>query len=105
MFHPLIASNGELALQYQFPRWRPHRDYLFHVLHYVKAVFKKCVLDTIVEKQAVNKEAYRIYRNENKIFAKLAQQRAQLSITDSILYDNYPASNSIKFSPLANEEF
>ncbi|KAG0294527.1 hypothetical protein BGZ98_001742, partial [Dissophora globulifera] len=59
MFHPLIDSHGELMLQYQFPQWRPHRDYLFHVLHFVKAVFKKCVLDTFVEKQAVNKEAYR----------------------------------------------
>ncbi|KAI7818632.1 ubiquitin-conjugating enzyme/RWD-like protein [Gamsiella multidivaricata] len=93
MWHPLIDNQGQLALQYQFPQWRPHRDYLFHVLHFVKAAFKKCVLDTIVEKQA------------NKIFAKLAQQRAQLSITESSLYDNYPSNNSIKFSPLSDEEF
>ncbi|KFH67007.1 hypothetical protein MVEG_07531 [Podila verticillata NRRL 6337] len=105
LFHPLIDQHGQLALQYQFPQWRPHRDYLFHVLHYVKAIFKKCVLDTVVEKQAVNKEAYRMYRNENTIFAKLAQQRAQLSITDSNLYDNYPANNSIKFGPLGDQEF
>ncbi|KAG0354446.1 hypothetical protein BGZ54_001636 [Gamsiella multidivaricata] len=105
MWHPLIDNQGQLALQYQFPQWRPHRDYLFHVLHFVKAAFKKCVLDTIVEKQAVNKEAYRMYRHENKIFAKLAQQRAQLSITESSLYDNYPSNNSIKFSPLSDEEF
>lgn len=45
------------------------------------------------------------YRNENNIFAKLAQQRAQLSITDSNLYDNYPANNSIKFGPLGDQEF
>ncbi|KAF9956775.1 hypothetical protein BGZ72_002461 [Mortierella alpina] len=105
MWHPLIDGNGQLALQYQFPQWRPHRDYLFHVLHFVKAVFKKCVLDTIVEKQAVNKEVLRIYRNENTIFAKLAQQRAQLSITESNLYDNYPANNSIKFGPLSDDQF
>ncbi|KAF9159206.1 hypothetical protein BGX21_007417 [Mortierella sp. AD011] len=105
MFHPLIDNHGQMALQYQFPQWRPHKDYLFHVLHFVKAAFKKCVLDSIVEKQAVNKEAYRMYRQENKIFAKLAQQRAQLSITDSNLYDNYPANNSIKFSRINEEEF
>ncbi|KAK3818903.1 MAG: ubiquitin-conjugating enzyme/RWD-like protein [Benniella sp.] len=105
MWHPLIDNQGYLALQYQFPQWRPHRDYLFHVLHFIKAAFKKCVLDTIVEKQAVNKEAYRMYRQENKIFARLAQQRAQLSITDSILYENYPANNSIRFSPLGEEQF
>ncbi|KAG0199326.1 hypothetical protein BGX28_007377 [Mortierella sp. GBA30] len=105
MWHPLIDSNGQLALQYQFPQWRPHQDYLFHVLHFVKAAFKKCVLDTILEKQAVNKEALRMYRNENTIFAKLAQQRAQLSITESNLYDNYPANNSIKFGPLSEDQF
>jgi len=60
MWHPLIDNQGYLALQYQFPQWRPHRDYLFHVLHFIKAAFKKCVLDTILEKQAVNKEAYRM---------------------------------------------
>jgi len=59
-FHPLIDNHGYLALQYQFPQWRPHRDYLFHVLHFIKAAFKKCVLDTVLEKQAVNKEAYRM---------------------------------------------
>ncbi|KAF9910125.1 hypothetical protein EC991_007257 [Linnemannia zychae] len=105
MWHPLIDDRGQLALQYQFPQWRPHRDYLFHVLHFIKAIFKKCVLDTIVEKQAVNKEAYRMYRNENTIFAKLTQQRSQLSITETNLYDNYPANNSIKFGPLSEQEF
>ncbi|KAF9547866.1 hypothetical protein EC957_007593 [Mortierella hygrophila] len=105
MWHPLIDNHGQLALQYQFPQWRPHRDYLFHVLHFIKAVFKKCVLDTIVEKQAVNKEAYRMYRNENTIFAKLTQQRSQLSITENSLFENYPANNSIRFGPLSDEEF
>ncbi|KAF9435673.1 hypothetical protein BGZ76_005765 [Entomortierella beljakovae] len=105
MFHPLIDSYGQLALQHQFPQWRPHKDYLFHILHYVKAIFKKCVLDTITEKQAINKEAFRMYRQENKIFAKLAQQRAQLSITDSNLYENYPANNTIKFSRLNEDEY
>ncbi|KAI1313883.1 hypothetical protein EDD11_002418 [Mortierella claussenii] len=105
VWHPLIDQHGQLALQYQFPQWRPHRDYLFHILHFIKSAFKKCVLDSIVEKQAVNKEAFRMYRQENKIFAKLAQQRAQLSITETSLYDNYPANNSIKFSPLHEDEF
>ncbi|KAF9895572.1 hypothetical protein BX616_009374, partial [Lobosporangium transversale] len=105
MWHPLVDQQGFLALQYQFPQWRPHRDYLFHVLHFVKAIFKKCFLDTIQEKQALNKEAFRIYRQENKIFGKLAQQRAQLSITDSSLYDNFPANNPIKFTSLSEEEF
>ncbi|KAF9583119.1 hypothetical protein BGW38_010205 [Lunasporangiospora selenospora] len=105
MFHPLIDEYGQLVLQYQFPQWRPHRDYLFHVLHYIKAVFKKCVLDTVVERQAVNKEAHRMYRQENTIFAKLAQQRAKLSCSESTLYDHSPANNSIRFRELDEAEF
>ena len=104
-FHPLIDQQGYLALQYQFPQWRPHRDYLFHILHFIKAAFKKCVLDSVLEKQAVNKEAFRMYRHENSIFAKLAQQWAQLSITESHLYSNYPSYNTIKFESLSEQEF
>ncbi|KAG0232055.1 hypothetical protein BGW42_008488 [Actinomortierella wolfii] len=105
IFHPLIDQQRELVLQYQFPTWTPHQDYLFHVLHFIKACFKKCILDRTTEKQAVNKVAYRMYRHEPTIFAKLAQQSAQLSITEQKLYEHHPPNNSIKFSPLSDPEF
>ncbi|KAG0269327.1 hypothetical protein DFQ27_004011, partial [Actinomortierella ambigua] len=108
IFHPLIDqkdNNRELMLQYQFPTWTPHQDYLFHVLHFIKACFKKCILDRTTEKQAINKEAQRMYRHEPTIFAKLAQQSAQLSIAEPSLYEHHFPNNSIKFSPMSDPEF
>ncbi|KAL1925776.1 uncharacterized protein VTP21DRAFT_659 [Calcarisporiella thermophila] len=105
MFHPLVDQNGQLSIGQQFPTWTPNRDYIFHVLHYVRNIFKKVALDGLMEKYCLNKEAYRMYRNEVHIFAKLAQQCAQLSITESILYDNYPESNTIRFNPLSDTKF
>lgn len=45
------------------------------------------------------------YRNDPQIFAKLAQQCAQLSITESYLFDHFPDNNMIKFSPLSEAKF
>lgn len=58
MFHPLIDGGGNLSLTYQFPVWRPYQDYIFHVLHYIKNIFKKAVLDKLVDKHCPGKEAY-----------------------------------------------
>lgn len=44
MFHPLIGRDGYFNLAQQFPQWRPHKDYLCHVLHYVKNSFREAVI-------------------------------------------------------------
>ncbi|RUS22627.1 hypothetical protein BC937DRAFT_88233 [Endogone sp. FLAS-F59071] len=105
MFHPLVDQKGGFNMGQQFPAWRPHQDYIFHVLHYIKNAFKKVVLDNLLEKYAKNKEAYRMYHNEPHIFANLAQQCAQLSITESILFENFPESNMIRFTSLKDGKF
>jgi hypothetical protein len=38
---------------------RPKQDHVFHLLHWIKAMFKKEVLDSVKEEDAVNKEAFR----------------------------------------------
>ncbi|KAI8139794.1 ubiquitin-conjugating enzyme/RWD-like protein [Fennellomyces sp. T-0311] len=105
MFHPLVDVQGNLSISQQFPTWRPYQDYLFHVLHYVKNIFKRVVLDGLVDKHCLNKEAYRLYRTDPTVFGKLAQQCAQLSITESYLFDHFPDNNLIKFSPLSEAKF
>ncbi|CAO3685999.1 unnamed protein product [Umbelopsis ramanniana] len=105
MFHPLVDTQGRLSIAQQFPVWRPHQDYIFHILHYIKNAYKRVVLDGLVEKYCPNKEAYRLYRNDPQIFSKLAQQCAQLSITESYLFDHFPDNNMIKFSPLSESKF
>lgn len=39
------------------------------------------------------------------MFGKLAQQSAQLSITESYLFDHFPENNLIKFSKLSEAEY
>ncbi|CAO3657924.1 unnamed protein product [Rhizopus stolonifer] len=60
MFHPLVDGGGNLSITQQFPTWRPFEDYIFHVLHYIKNIFKKNMLDRLIDKHCFNKEAYRL---------------------------------------------
>ncbi|CAO3621544.1 unnamed protein product [Mucor fragilis] len=105
LFHPLVDVKGNVCISQQFPVWRPYQDYTFHVLHYLKNMFKKVVLDGLNDKYCYNKEAYRLYRHDIAIFAKLAHQSAQLSITESFLYDHPEDDNPIRFSPLSDAKF
>ncbi|CAO3594370.1 unnamed protein product [Absidia cylindrospora] len=105
MFHPLVDAQGNVSLSQQFPTWRPHQDYLFHVLHYLKNMFKQDVLEKLLDKHCHNKEAYRLFRNDVPVFCKLSQQCAQLSITESYLFDQFPDDNMIRFSPLSEIKF
>lgn len=61
LFHPLVDVKGNVCISQQFPVWRPYQDYTFHVLHYLKNMFKKVVLDGLNDKYCYNKEAYRLY--------------------------------------------
>lgn len=45
------------------------------------------------------------YRTDRTVFGKLAQQSAQLSITESYLFDHFPENNLIKFSKLSEAEY
>lgn len=59
--HPLIdPATGLLRLDGRFPSWRPRQDFIFHVLHYLKACFKRRELDMVREATCANKEAYRM---------------------------------------------
>lgn len=61
VFHPLVdPASGRFALASRFPSWRPRVDFLFHVLHYLKAAFKRAALDELREAACPNKEAYRL---------------------------------------------
>ncbi|KAJ3023419.1 hypothetical protein HKX48_003336 [Thoreauomyces humboldtii] len=104
MFHPLVARDGSFNLTAQFPVWRARRDYIAHVLHYMKNAFKEAVLDGLEEEACSNRDAYRIFHDERPLFAKLAAQCAQLSVSEAILFDDADAS-AVRFSPLADDHF
>ncbi|KAI9250334.1 ubiquitin-conjugating enzyme/RWD-like protein, partial [Sporodiniella umbellata] len=105
VFHPLVDDHGNVCILQQFPKWQPCQNYIFHILHYLKNMFKTVVLDGLNEKYCLNKESYRLYRTDKPIFHKLAQQCAQLSITESFLFEHVPDDNPIRFSPLSESKF
>ncbi|RKP07231.1 ubiquitin-conjugating enzyme/RWD-like protein, partial [Thamnocephalis sphaerospora] len=102
VFHPLVDPNGRMMLRARFPRWEAHRDHIFHVLRYLRDAFRRSSLDRLDEAQCPNREALQMYKDEPALFAKLAQQCSGISTKDSILYDNYPESNSIRFTRLTD---
>ncbi|KAL5533558.1 hypothetical protein ACEPAG_18 [Sanghuangporus baumii] len=92
VFHPLISNeDGTLNLEPRFSPWRPKQDHVFHLLHWIKIIFKKDALDNIKESDALNKEAFR-YRDSTQSFAALATQSAMLSQTAPALFENAHSS-------------
>ncbi|KAI5120585.1 hypothetical protein M0805_002535 [Coniferiporia weirii] len=88
VFHPLIApEGGALNLAPRFAPWRPKQDHVFHVLHWIKAVFKKETIDKLRESDCPNKEAFR-YQDSTQSFAALATQCAMLSQSAPTLFES-----------------
>lgn len=54
------------------------------LLHTLKAAFKRAALDSVLEKDALNREAWRLYRNSPQVFHKLAQQSAKITLDDAL---------------------
>ncbi|KAJ3226954.1 hypothetical protein HK099_003746 [Clydaea vesicula] len=109
MFHPLISTNfdREFSLKQQFSKWRPQKDFICHVLHYLKNCFKEAVLSNLQEQYCLNKEAYSMFFTEREAFAKLAGQCAQLSSSPDTLFDNesLDANCSLLFTKLSDDEY
>ncbi|KZT38323.1 UBC-like protein [Sistotremastrum suecicum HHB10207 ss-3] len=59
VFHPLVREDGLINMEGGFSPWRPREHHVHHVLHWLKAAFKKEGLAAVSETQAWNKEAYR----------------------------------------------
>ncbi|KIK68182.1 hypothetical protein GYMLUDRAFT_155520 [Collybiopsis luxurians FD-317 M1] len=109
VFHPLISLSGIFSLAPQIRSWKPNQHHVFDVLHFVKAAFKRDVLDKIEESDCLNKEAYRYivcfysydsfivnvpvsmspsrYHESTTSFAALATQSASLSNSSTALYE------------------
>ncbi|GAA5909036.1 uncharacterized protein JCM6883_002586 [Sporobolomyces salmoneus] len=92
VFHPLVDPvSGKMRLDSRFPNWRPRQDFIWTILHFVKASFKRRTLDDLREPLCANVEAYRLYREQTTSFAKIASQSASLSTSSSTLYGPPPS--------------
>ncbi|GAA6062877.1 hypothetical protein JCM10212_000799 [Sporobolomyces blumeae] len=104
-FHPLIEpTSGRMRLDHRYSpdKWRPRRDFVWNVLHTVKAAFKRRALDELREKDCANLEAYRLYRDQTSLFAKLAAQSSSLSHSPSTLYSSNPSRLATASNPPAS---
>lgn len=87
VFHPLISTkDGTFSLSPRITTWSSSDHNIFHVLHWIKAAFKKRALDELDEVSCLNKEAFRMYQDSTSSFASLAAQSASLSQSSSALY-------------------
>ncbi|KAJ3238966.1 hypothetical protein HDU81_006781 [Chytriomyces hyalinus] len=107
MFHPLVDRSGFFNMRQQFPAWRANKDFICHLLHYIKNSFKEAVLANLEESNCPNRDAYNMFMYERPLFAKLASQCAQLSASDGILFSNDLEEDEsiIKFRQLDDAEF
>ncbi|KAI9100671.1 ubiquitin-conjugating enzyme/RWD-like protein [Phlyctochytrium arcticum] len=104
IYHPLIHQDGSFNLTAQFPKWRPRKDLIWHVLYYMKNAFRTAVIDSLDESACRNVEAYRTFLTDRPLFTKMAAHSAQESLSDEVLY-NENSISCITFSPLSDEEF
>jgi len=96
VFHPLISQDGKMSLKARFRTWIPQEHHVFDILHAIKAAFKKDALDHLDEKDCLNREAFKLYRESPSSFVALARQTALLSQRDSALYDrDHPTAGHI----------
>lgn len=88
LLHPLVdPDSGRLFLTSRFPVWRPRKDFVVHVLQFVKEAFEERLLEGLREGAVANKEVYRMFRGHRALFDRLALQSVSLSTSPSSLYD------------------
>lgn len=107
IFHPLVdPRTGAYSLAPRFRPWRPKEHQIHHILHFIKSTFKEPTLDKLHEEDVLNKEAFKLYRDNRTSFATLAKQSAELSQSPSALYDTSGSkkNHSLRFTPLKPNE-
>src|SRR4051812_40213652 len=76
--------------------WKYQKEWCQESIHFQEETKKQLCINVHVVYHLTR------YRNEPALFAKLAQQCSNISTKDSILYDNYPESNSICFARMTD---
>lgn len=89
LLHPLVEPvSGRLSLTPRFnAKWNPRKEFVSHVLRYVRSIFEQDTLDQISPAAVLNIEVYKMYQSQRGLFNKLALQSVALSTAPSSLYD------------------
>ncbi|KAH7344770.1 ubiquitin-conjugating enzyme/RWD-like protein [Rhizoctonia solani] len=104
VYHPLVSTkDGVFSLAPRITSWSSHEHNVFHILHWIKAAFKKRALDELDEVSCLNKDAFRMYQDSTSSFASLAAQSASLSQSSSALYGDNNRDAKLGLSSWASQ--
>ncbi|CBY20184.1 unnamed protein product [Oikopleura dioica] len=101
IFHPLVDQRtGELEFNKFIPKWKRHKDRIWHVVPWMRRIFLK-----IETENAANQEASDLYRTDLEQFRTKVNICKKLS--QSILFEEAKTNdpNEIEFSELSDEAF
>ena len=85
---------------------RMNADYLHHLLRYLRDMFQTEALrdEKLPLDLCPNQDAYQILKEDWPTYLKLAQQTAQISASDSVVYESFDADHPIQFRPLTDAQ-
>lgn len=81
-------------------------DYIHHLLRYLRDMFQLEILksDDLPADLCPNLDAYKILKEDFGTFMKLAQQTAQISASDSVVYDSFGPEHPIQFKTMSDSQ-
>jgi len=98
VYHPLVDPlSRELDLSHRFPTWTLNKDFIHHILAYIKEIFLR-----IPRGHFIHKEAHRLLQANPAAFEEKAQASAHLS--QARLFEHHEDS-SLAFSEMAEPNF
>ncbi|KAK1924212.1 ubiquitin-conjugating enzyme/RWD-like protein [Papiliotrema laurentii] len=92
VFHPMVDPKTKIwHARGRLVQWKPRVDHVPHILHSLKGSFRTSSLDSIQEREAVNKQVWSLYQHSHQTFLSMTAQRALHSASRSTLYPaSYP---------------
>ncbi|OLY78846.1 Protein crossbronx-like protein [Smittium mucronatum] len=104
--HPLINPvNGFYNLSTFFPKWIPYEHNLFLALTFVKNSFKNSVLNSIKPEYCLNRNSYKLLKEDIKEFVTISQRDASNSKSSEILYKSEDPDCTMVFHKTSDSEY
>lgn len=98
VFHPLVdPMTRQVDLATKFPTWTANKDFIHHVLSFIKSIFLQVPRD-----QYVYREAHLLLHSDPSKFGEKAQESAQISLAKM---PEPQEGSSLAFPELGSEEF
>jgi len=95
VYHPQVGSNGELDVAREFPKWDTEKNYIWHVIGFVKSIFYQINL-----KDPLNLEAADLIVKDRPAFEARVKDCVQSSIDGALIN---PEKSGLQFTEWQKE--